>query len=220
TAAGDSSAGYAVVFSYVLDGLVWEELWPDTALVSTDITLEKPYWNGAFWAVSPKRTRAPGTNSYRIDDSATVTLTWTDGTLKLLGPLQRKPNLAALVHAIRQRDTALVPAELRPYGLLHANGNPAVAVIEERSGNTVSVAGRAMARMVAQQMNEWLAHAEVQRRLGTDNRGLALLIAYHEYMWELLGALTDQHVLQEPAAFGSAAPTPEGVRPLILLVTK
>lgn len=62
----------------------------------------------------------------------------------------------------------------------------------------VSAAHR-LSHAVAGQITGWLSRIDHQRRLGTDDRGLALLIAYHEYMWELLDAIVTTGAARPPA---------------------
>lgn len=217
---GYPEASYAVVFSYVLDGLVWDRLWPDSTLVSDRITVERPFWNGAFWAVDPKRSNAPGTNSARGDDSTLVLLTWTDATLPLLRTVQQRDNLNGLIQALRTGSAQPIPAALEPYGFIRPDGKPGVLVIRERDGDLLSRLSLALADNVAREMTQWLATAGIAERLGTSNPGLGVLIAYHEFMWELLDELVDSGMVRKPPVLELAAPAPADVRPLITLVVK
>jgi hypothetical protein len=193
SANGMSHSAYSVVFSYVLDGLVWQQF-GDAADVRAQIDAEHPFWNGAFWAVSPKRGNAPGTNSYRVDDSTRVLMTWTDSTLALLRPLQDKAALTSFVSR---------------GGLL---------VLDERRDTPLMRSSRAMAHDVADAMRAWVSHADLEKLEDTRDPRLGLLIAYHEFMWELLDALVADGVLQPPALLAPPVPSTRDVAPLIIVL--
>jgi hypothetical protein len=216
-ARGTSQSAYAVVFSYVLDHLVWEEF-GEAADVPAQIDLEHPFWNGAFWAVSPKRTNAPGTNSYRAD-STSILVMWTDSTLDLLRPLQSRANVTSIVRVLRSANAGDMPESLRPYALFRRDGSPGFAVVRTGGDDELTRASRSMATQVADGVRLWLRGVDVPERLDTRDPRLALLVTYHEFMWELLDALEASGAVTKPAILRSS-PRAELVAPLITLLTK
>lgn len=85
-AQGLASSTYAIVFGHALDGLVWGELRSRSALPATGLTHERPWWNGAFWAMSPPRPGAAGTNFVTLGER-TLVLVWTEETVGGLNAL-------------------------------------------------------------------------------------------------------------------------------------
>lgn len=216
-ARGTPQAAYAVVFSYVLDHLVWERF-GDAAAVPSQIDVEHPFWNGAFWAVNPKRVNAPGTNSYPID-STSVLVTWTDSTLDLLRPLQAPATVTALARAARAPNAADIPESLRPYALFNRDGAPGFAVVRTSEDHALMHASQSLATQVADGVRAWLRGVSMGSRLDTADPRLALLVTYHEFMWELLDALEASGAVTKPPILRSA-PRAELVAPLITVITK
>lgn len=85
-AAGHESSSYAVVFGHALDGLLWEALRERDALPDTTLSIERPWWNGTFWAICPAREGVAGTNEHPTD-IGTLVMVWTDETLQALNSL-------------------------------------------------------------------------------------------------------------------------------------
>ena len=83
---------YAVVFSFVLDGLTWDALDSAHAVADVAITADHPFWDGVFWAVYPKRESTPGTNSARAD-SLRLLMTWTERVLQPIASLRASLDL-------------------------------------------------------------------------------------------------------------------------------
>ncbi|WP_189489016.1 hypothetical protein [Asticcacaulis endophyticus] len=71
------------MFGHALDGLFWDRLRDRGALPKTTLTLEEPFWRGAYWAVFPKRTGTVGTN-HLIEARATLVMTWSDAVTNRL----------------------------------------------------------------------------------------------------------------------------------------
>ena len=86
---GYAGHAYAVVFSYVLDGLMWQNLKSKGALPPEDLNSNAAHWSGAFWAVYPPRRNAVGSNSTDTP-GAWIVYTWNDRVLAALQALDVK----------------------------------------------------------------------------------------------------------------------------------
>lgn len=214
-ARGTPESAYAVVFSYILDGLVWEEF-GDAADVPAQLDVAHPFWNGAFWAVHPKRMNAPGTNAYWVD-SVGMRVMWTDSTLALLRPVQSSANRTALARALRSANVNDIPESLRAYALFRGDGSPAFAVVSSVEDDELAQASRSLARQVAEGVHRWLRGVDMSERLDTRDPRLALLVTYHEFMLELLDALEAAGAVTKPAVL-RAPLRAELVAPLIVVV--
>jgi hypothetical protein len=53
---------------------------------------------------------------------------------------------------------------------------------------------------------------------GARDRGVALIIAYHEFMWELLAYLEKTEVVFPPPILSAKTPDPRGVHDLVFIV--
>ena len=96
---GHAAHAYALVFGHALDGATWNVLNARQALPVTTLSIERPFWNGAFWAVHPPRAHPAGTNEVTVGAQTLVTV-WTDASLK---------GLDALATRWRSEQTLIVP---------------------------------------------------------------------------------------------------------------
>ena len=81
---------YGVIFSYVLDGLMWQILTTRRALPSSQRNPAEANWSGAFWAVYPPHAKAPGTNSTQTSRGQWIVYTWNDEVLTALQGVDEK----------------------------------------------------------------------------------------------------------------------------------
>src|SRR5581483_4856179 len=142
------------------------------------------------------------------------------GTLERLQPLQRSEGRAALSRALHSRDPRLLPSEIRALGILHPDGSPAVVVIREHDGGAMSATAHALAGVIAGDFSTWLRRASLPQQLGVGDTGLATLVGYHEYMWELLDALVEKGILKVPPVVTSADASSDEMRRLITIVIR
>jgi hypothetical protein len=68
---------YSLFFAFVLDGLVWEILEQNNDIEETIITKEKPFWDGTYWMIEPKREFSCGTNSLSSGNYS-ISVNWSD----------------------------------------------------------------------------------------------------------------------------------------------
>ena len=78
---GLGQSDYALVFGYGLDLLLWEPL-KSQHHSATRLTPERPWWNGAFWAIYPPREGSSGTNFLDCGEGVTLVMVWSDETAK------------------------------------------------------------------------------------------------------------------------------------------
>jgi hypothetical protein len=101
---GFADATYAVVFGYVLDGLLWDELSARRLLPATKLTLGRPQWNGAFWSIYPERVGVAGTNEVESGNVALV-FTWTNRVSEALRSLENAPLLPEYLRGVAEVST-------------------------------------------------------------------------------------------------------------------
>src|SRR6185295_10917128 len=111
---------------------------------------------------------------------------------------QRTEGRIALLRALHGGNLALLPSDIAALGLLRPDGTPAVVVI--RRHDPIAVTGQALAGAVASDFSAWMRRANLAQQLGVQDAGLATLVGYHEYMWELLDAVVENKVVTVPVA--------------------
>ena len=217
---GFSDNAYSLVFSYVLDGMVWDEFDRQHLLPSMTVTAEKPLWAGALWAIYPKRN-VPGTNS-RTKGPWQLEVTWQESVLPLLDPLNHSKVIDPVLEGLNQSGAVSDPqarSQLAALGVLTIDGKPRVPVIHEMPSDPVYAASQALSRKLGEGMLRALQSPELQSVLDTEDKPVALVIAYHEFMWELLAHLEAEKVLLPPPVLSSPLPIdPTEIRNLVFFV--
>jgi hypothetical protein len=171
---------YAMVFGYALDLLLWQQLRAEGAVPDTALTAERPWWNGAFWAIHPPRAGSSGTNFYRLTEDLTLVAVWSNATLHRLHDLATTPGMA---EALRDRHvTAVTDSEGRRRRVRLDDGRSAIPLVGV--GDVLDELAAAVAAPVSAFLLS-RACQEARRYVSTDDRTVATVIISHELIWEV-----------------------------------
>lgn len=211
---------YAVVFSYVLDGLIWDQLQARSALPSVELTPEHPLWNGAFWAFYPKQASSFGTNELK-EGGITLQMTWSDRVLPSLRALTSSPELKRFLQNVseaRATDSPLRDERGTEWSFFN-DGRLSIPVIHPKAGDIVHDAGN----RIAAQMAEALVGTELARAaralIPNATEPQATLILAHEFMWLLRDELVSATVIQPPPVLQPAGElSATNLRALVYLI--
>jgi len=196
---GLADGAYAVVFGHALDGLLWHHLAADGALPDTTLSADRPWWNGAFWAVYPPRADAAGTNFVGCGP-ATLVMVWTAATLDRLDALAATPGLRPAVLGLLSDDPDVHNGQIidgtgRSWRLRRPDGRPAVPIL--------GIDGRLdrLADDLAGQVATELTGTEVRAvtALVPGDSAVSTVIVSHELIW---------HITEALVASGAVAPPP------------
>ncbi|MDT0347205.1 hypothetical protein [Streptomyces litchfieldiae] len=183
---GLADSTYAVVFGHALDGLLWDRLAvPDTAL-----SPQRPWWNGAFWALHPAREGAAGTNFVDCD-GATLTLVWTPATTDRLAALADAPGLRAAArsltgHGHPDRPAGVTDRNGRTWRLRRPDGRPALPVVG--TGGPLDRHARRLADRAADALSG--PEATAAGALVSPDHRIATVVIAHEFIWDVAHHLT------------------------------
>ncbi|RSN61030.1 hypothetical protein DMH01_17470 [Amycolatopsis sp. WAC 04182] len=184
---GLAQCGYGVLFGHVIDGLVWDRLRADGLLPSTELSIERPYWNGAFWAVHPPRASAMGTNEVE-ESGVRLTMVWTEPTVRALNRLAEsdalRPSLRAVSRGGAPREP-LVTKDGHVWTLIGESGKPAIPIIRRTAADPLHEIGLRIA-------------AKIVSALPKDLRDDGVVLATHELIWDLMGALETAGFIRRP----------------------
>jgi hypothetical protein len=187
-----AESAFAVVFGHALDGLLWNELRRREMLPSTALSLEHPFWRGAFWASYPKRDFAAGTNEVRAH-GVTLTMVWTDDTADALAGLAEAEStlswLESVASATGDQSTSRRPGGRRPVPLLHAGRS-----------TRLSRACEALAARAADLIPDLSACRQLLHNtgVGADAPSAAVIIA-HEIIWAVAERMMSEGLFAIPA---------------------
>lgn len=210
---------YSVLFSYVLDGLTWDELKSDKAIPELQITASHPFWDGTFWALYPSRTAQPGTNSSG-PDGITLMMTWTDLVLSQLNTLQNTPGLAPALQRAARGDCQHLSIEdgaHNRWDLARPDGSCALPVIHENANDPIYASGI----RIAKRIDDAVQSNDIQKLIGGGaTLQQAHLIEAHELIWEVLDALAQQGIVQQPAVLKEGTTDPTKLLPLLVITVQ
>lgn len=199
---GFSDNSYSIIFSYLLDGLVWDHLEKQGLMPKNETTTDKPFWDGTFYAVYPIRTGKPGTNT-TSDHSWSISLTWTDSVLKASASSGFSKSTKSLLSEIVTNGSVKNPVlihELQTHGLINPSGHLIVPIIHEKNDDPIYAPAIAISQEIADEMVKIVKIPKFRQLLKTTNSANALVITYHEYLWELLAYLESEGVINKPPA--------------------
>ena len=218
---GQVSSTYPLLFAYILDGRVWERF-GDRGLARSET--ETPFWTGEVWAVSPSRGVHPGMITL-WHDRAVMYVIWTEAAAPLMTPFmaddrQLRELFADCVDKERIESPALLEL-FSPFGLVSESGECEFPIFSEQDGDSLYEAGVALAREVADQAVSHLDLGELVREFGFRDEAQALVVAYHEMMWDFADHLVRSGTITRPVLLADPlAAEQEHVGDLVFVVRK
>ncbi|QSB15229.1 hypothetical protein JQS43_02355 [Natronosporangium hydrolyticum] len=223
---GQAGSGYAMVFGHALDGLLWTRLRAVGAVPETTLTPQRPWWNGAFWAIYPGRAASAGTN-FLDCGAGTLVSVWTDDTVRDLTALATAPGVreevAGLLAGMTESGAVgsgqagsgvVTDGQGRQWRLRSPDGRPAIPVVGG-GGPLDSIAGRIAATVADALAGDELA---VARELVGAEPSVSTVVVAHELIWEITESLLAAGALAGPPA-QQGERTPETLIDLLYVTT-
>lgn len=187
---GYASQSYSLLFSYLLDGYIWDE---KRIIPPTEMT-KHGTWSGAYWAMYEHRQQVKtGTNGF-----GPVFVNWTDS-------LRCTPGTTALVSFAKDvinnngekvTDTTVIE-KMAPWGLVDVNGKILVPVIHRNNGDSLDVLCAEISTAISDSVKQYCIRWAQSHNI-TD-KDLADVIFYHEMMWDLLNLCETEGIIKKPA---------------------
>lgn len=178
----------SLFFSYLLDGRMWTKL-----VLFEDIDTNTT-WSGCYWILyEPRQNLACGTNAYGEQD---LVLTYVDSDI---APDTRVlERYAEEISRFGKVTDAGLIRELRPYGLVDAEGNVTIPVIRKVQDDFHRLTGK-LVDSISAELKRNCGTLAAQYGIGDENT--AMVVLYHEVMWSLLDRLIRDEVVSLPAIF-------------------
>lgn len=188
--AGYGKQTYSLVFSFLLDGAVW-----DKGKLPMPSEMERVAdWSGVYWALYTKRAEAvTGTNGY-----GPLQMNWTssmkcwpdnDTMLAVGKELYSHPGTLALSKDLTARASA--------YGICDADGNLAIPVLYVDEDNEINSLIDTISSQISDAVKAQSTKIMSMFSLADDKE--AAVIYYHEIMWDILALLERDGVISKPA---------------------
>ncbi|MCC3763493.1 hypothetical protein K3N28_10445 [Glycomyces sp. TRM65418] len=182
---GHAGHDYTVVFGHAVDGLLWDRLRELGMSPSTELSIDRPYWNGAFWALYPPIRGAAGVNEDAGAEAALV-MVWSDATGEALWDLARSEAGRALMD--------------------DPTGQTDIPVLAPHDGDALHRHSMGIADTIARVLGSDPQARALLDAIPDATPQESTLIVAHELIWELMEALVAADLLQPPPGLrGQAA---------------
>ncbi len=194
---------FSILFSAVVDGIVWFPFRAQGFVKEFALDQGRPLFDGIYWAYYPKRDFRCGTN-IAIGDDVFMILNWSDGPKKKIYKVFHWDNLYALRDEFLKHGRVVdeeLKSELIPYGVVDNDGKFTVPIIEMEANDPVFPICQSMAAKIVQSISQKMDLEHLLEEFGFADREKAFVVAYHEWMWELMEHLDEQGLVRKPLAF-------------------
>lgn len=165
---GHTAHDFTVVFGHAVDGLLWDRLRAHGLVPTTELSVERPYWNGAFWALHPPRKNTAGVNEVP-GSAATLVMVWTDATSNALWDFARSDAGQSLLSDPHSQRAV-----------------PVLTGADELHHHSLAIADTIARALQSDPEAQALAAA-----LPDTGRHEPTLVLAHELIWDLMTALTE-----------------------------
>lgn len=212
---------FSILFSAVVDGIVWFPFRAQGFVKEFALDRDRPLYDGVYWAYYPKRDFRCGTNIALGDDVYAI-LNWSDGPMKKIQEVFHWDNLYALRDQFLKRGK-VVDEELRsqliPYGVLDQEGHFTVPLIEMDPNDPLFPLCQSMASTIVGFISQKMDLENLREEFGFADTEKAFVVAYHEWMWELMEYLDEKGIVKKPVAFSNPEKAgPEDIGRLFFIV--
>ena len=210
---GYSKNSYTILFSYVLDNLVWKEFKRiDDFKLHRTSSPEKPIWDGLIYAMYPPRESQCGTNS-RETNGVRINYNWSEGGKALISKVSNDSAVSDMFKDLQEyrefRNKKAIKV-CKSYKICDSRGNLKIPVIKEDSSNELYGMCKELAEKAAREV---LANENdlimLKERYELDSKNEVIVVIYHEIMWDLLDYLEGEGIIRKPKIFAD----PENAKP-------
>ncbi len=217
-----SRNAYSLIFSYVVDGLVWRYLEAKKLLTPRTIGPETPFWAGEVWALHRPRAFSCGTNKIS-DRGVSISVNWTEASIPKMWPFVADiKNLERMFDDYATSGRVIDTTAKRvfgPFDLFNNRGEFTVPIITETKTNRLYSLSVEFSQRIAEAVLSTLDLNSLRASYHLRDDSQALVIVYHETMWDLMDAYESKGLLKKPVAFADPAHTrPSDISDLIFVV--
>jgi len=201
----ESDNAFSILFSYVLDGKIWNEFERKKLIDSTESDDCISTWTGHSWMVFNPRTGKCGTNS---SSKGNTTIYITNGVpWRFMKPLYENYELMKQMISDINNEGKIIDHRIIEafgmYDLFDQNGNVKVPVIEESRENKLYTLSGEISHELATRVIDNISLDDLMDRYNFRDRETALIVFYHEFMWDFFGLLKKKGVVKKPKIFSS-----------------
>jgi len=195
---------YSIIFSYILDNLVWNEFEKEGLTTKNEITIESPLWSGDFWSLYPKRVQSCGTNSFS-NNGYELQINWNTNTKSILFEFMSNTEyIDTLMEGfIRKGKIENKPAInfLAEYDIVDQNGNVTIPIITLAKNNEIVFLANKISKTIKDYLKNQIDYQSILEKFNIPTKSQGLIILYHEILWDLMDELEKEKIIERPDAF-------------------
>jgi hypothetical protein len=217
-----TSNTYSMIFSYVVDGLVWKKLEEMRFITTRTIRSENPYWAGEVWALHRPRAFSCGTNTIS-DQGTSICVNWSGASIPKMRPFVADfKTLGRMfddyVAFGKVRDTSALRV-FASFGLFDSEGNFTIPVVVEAQSNPLYRAAATLSDRIIRTVLASVNMSILRQKYSFRDEQQTLVIVYHEIMWDLMDAYEARGLLKKPIAFSDPShAVPSDVSDLVFII--
>lgn len=220
--AGREKNTFSILFSYIIDGMVWSNFEKNNILNKNVITIEKPFWSGEFWTLYPKRNFYCGTNSLS-DKGYSLVVNWSDNSRANMKPFFSRFDLLDKILSNYIDNTKVTDKEAMEvyseYNLFDKNGYLTIPIITESDDDPLFNISKDIAIKTSEYIINNTDTNELITKFNLADKSQAIIIVYHEVLWDILDILEKENIISKPEVFKNPeSAKPKDVSDLILLI--
>ncbi len=191
---------WSVVFSYVLDGMVWQFL-DELDYIDSRLVLENgASWGGEIWAYSGPERPTTASRGFR---GVTIKVTSVESNQSFVASALSGPRSLAAMLAVGNGggpEAAELVAHYQELGVLGPERELMVPVIDEQSRDEIFRLCEQLAGRVVDAVHTRLDRSALMNDFGFTSPSQALIVSYHSVMRRLMDLLVERGTLSLPAA--------------------
>lgn len=209
---------FSIFFAFVLDDLVWQKLREDSLVKRNTITKENPFWDGTMWMIQQRREFSCGTNSIGYENYV-VSINWSG---KLNVKLPDYKLLKLMLKDYKEKGIVVNPEVVeafKHYKFFNNKGKLRLPFIDTESTNKIYLQSKVISDKVAVYLIENIDYGIVTDNFPSIEKKQAMIIIYHEIMWDVLEIMEKRGSLTKPKTFSDIDnSTIEDLKDLIFIV--
>ncbi|MDH5413925.1 MAG: hypothetical protein OEW87_07300 [Flavobacteriaceae bacterium] len=199
---GREKNAYSILFSYVIDGMIWEYLEEKKIINSRELGLDSSFWNGEYWVVYPRREFSCGTNTYSNGQGYNLKVNWSNGAIPKLIPFMTKAGLLIeIINDLNSNNKVSNQEAIEvfsKYNFFSGKGELSIPVIIKNSENDIFTISLEIVYLIEDFIINNLDLKSLKHDFGFENNSQAIIVIYHEMMWDILQILERKRIIEKP----------------------
>ena len=195
---------YSILFSYVIDGMIWDYLENESLIKEREISLNNPLWDGEFWTLYPKRNFSCGTNSVS-ENGYSLKVNWTEGLIPKMFPFVSRWDLQEkilddFINKGKLEDKEAIEVFAK-FNIFDKYGNFTIPIIVENDTNNIYAISKDISIIITNFIKTNFDFETLKKKFNFETNSQAVIILYHEMMWDILYSLENENIIEKPIAF-------------------